>query len=144
MTTVTGILDFPKGSEPRLRQIGDGLVEAADDPFMPPELIEDLNLRPAQQLTVEVGQHKPKRRRRSGGRTPRPVVEEILQIEGLEIDAYKALKPFEELTPIDPEPRMSLEHPGCPPACRLVDLFCPIGFGTRGLIVAPPKAGKTI
>lgn len=144
MTTATGILDFPKGSEPRLRQIGDGLVEGADDPFMPPELIDDLNLRTAQQLTVEVGQRKPKRRRRSGGRTPRPVVEEILQIEGLEIDAYKARKPFEELTPIDPEPRMALEHPGCPPACRLVDLFCPIGFGTRGLIVAPPKAGKTI
>jgi transcription termination factor Rho len=144
MTTATGILDFPKGSEPRLRQIGDGLVEGSDDPFMPPELIEDLNLRTAQQLTVEVGQRKPKRRRRSGGRAPRPVVEEILQIEGLEIEAYKARKPFEELTPIDPEPRMELEHPGCPPACRLVDLFCPIGFGTRGLIVAPPKAGKTI
>ncbi|MAC20060.1 MAG: transcription termination factor Rho [Phycisphaerae bacterium] len=144
MTTATGILDFPKGSEPRLRQIGDGLVEAADDPFMPPELIEDLNLRSAQQLTVEVGQRKPKRRRRSGGRTPRPVVEKILQIEGLEIDDYQSRKPFEELTPIDPQPRMALEHPGCPPACRLVDLFCPIGFGTRGLIVAPPKAGKTI
>ena len=127
MTTATGILDFPKGSEPRLRQIGDGLVEGADDPFMPPELIDDLNLRTAQQLTVEVGQRKPKRRRRSGGRAPRPVVEEILQIEGLEIDAYKARKPFEELTPIDPEPRMALEHPGCPPACRLVDLFAYLG-----------------
>ncbi len=31
-----------------------------------------------------------------------------------------------------------------PPACRLIDLFCPIGYGTRGLIVSPPKAGKTI
>jgi len=39
---------------------------------------------------------------------------------------------------------MELEHRGCPPACRLIDLFCPIGYGTRGLIVAPPKAGKTI
>jgi transcription termination factor Rho len=39
---------------------------------------------------------------------------------------------------------MGLEYPGCPPACRLIDLFCPIGYGTRGLIVSPPKAGKTI
>ncbi|MEM6554137.1 MAG: transcription termination factor Rho, partial [Planctomycetota bacterium] len=34
-------------------------------------------------------------------------------------------------------------YPGCPPACRLIDLFCPIGYGTRGMIVSPPKAGKT-
>ncbi len=53
-------------------------------------------------------------------------------------------KPFEELTPVDPQPRINLEYPGCPAACRLIDLFCPLGFGTRGLIVSPPKAGKTV
>ena len=52
-------------------------------------------------------------------------------------------KPFEELTSVDPQPRLTLEYPGCPPACRLIDLFCPIGRGQRGLIVSPPKAGKT-
>jgi transcription termination factor Rho len=52
-------------------------------------------------------------------------------------------KTFEDLTSIDPQPRLDLEYPGCPPACRLVDLFCPIGRGQRGLIVSPPKAGKT-
>jgi transcription termination factor Rho len=50
---------------------------------------------------------------------------------------------YEDLTSIDPQPRLDLEYPGCPPACRLVDLFCPIGRGQRGLIVSPPKAGKT-
>ncbi|MEM8756254.1 MAG: transcription termination factor Rho [Planctomycetota bacterium] len=50
---------------------------------------------------------------------------------------------LEELTAIDPQPRLTLEYPGCPPACRLIDLFCPIGRGQRGLIVSPPKAGKT-
>jgi transcription termination factor Rho len=59
-------------------------------------------------------------------------------------EQYASRKRFEDLTPLDPQPRMSLEYPGCPPACRLIDLFCPIGYGTRGLIVAPPKAGKTI
>ncbi len=50
---------------------------------------------------------------------------------------------LEELTAIDPQPRLTLEYRGCPPACRLIDLFCPIGRGQRGLIVSPPKAGKT-
>ncbi len=53
------------------------------------------------------------------------------------------IKPFEELTSIDPSPRLTLEYPGCPASCRLIDLFCPIGRGQRGLIVSPPKAGKT-
>ncbi len=50
---------------------------------------------------------------------------------------------YEELTSIDPQPRITLEYPGCPVSCRLADLFCPIGRGQRGLIVSPPKAGKT-
>jgi transcription termination factor Rho len=50
---------------------------------------------------------------------------------------------YEKLTSIDPQPRLSLEYPGCPDSCRLIDLFCPIGRGQRGLIVSPPKAGKT-
>ncbi|MDX2016470.1 MAG: hypothetical protein SFY95_02375 [Planctomycetota bacterium] len=59
-----------------------------------------------------------------------------------------ALKPggagaYEKLTSIDPQPRLSLEYPGGPDSCRLIDLFCPIGRGQRGLIVSPPKAGKT-
>jgi transcription termination factor Rho len=52
-------------------------------------------------------------------------------------------KAFEDLTSIDPQPRLTLEYPGCAPSCRLIDLFCPIGRGQRGLIVSPPKAGKT-
>ncbi len=54
-----------------------------------------------------------------------------------------ARKRFEDLTSIDPQPRLTLEYPGCPDSCRLIDLFCPIGRGQRALIVSPPKAGKT-
>jgi transcription termination factor Rho len=53
------------------------------------------------------------------------------------------IKPFDQLTTIDPQPRLTLEYPGCPDSCRLIDLFCPIGRGQRALIVSPPKAGKT-
>ncbi|NMA95790.1 MAG: transcription termination factor Rho [Clostridiales bacterium] len=52
---------------------------------------------------------------------------------------------FDELTPIYPTERMTLERPGHPRdlAVRLIDLISPIGKGQRGLIVSPPKAGKT-
>lgn len=52
-------------------------------------------------------------------------------------------KPFEYLTPIFPKERIHLTHKQQDYAMRLVDLIAPIGKGQRGLIVAPPKAGKT-
>ncbi len=51
--------------------------------------------------------------------------------------------PFEQLTPIHPNRRITLEHGAEPVAPRLIDLFVPLGFGQRALVVAPPKAGKT-
>jgi len=51
--------------------------------------------------------------------------------------------PFEKLTPIHPNRRMTLETGPTPVAPRLIDLFVPVGFGQRALVVSPPKAGKT-
>ena len=51
--------------------------------------------------------------------------------------------PFEKLTPIHPNRRITLETGPTPIAPRLMDLFVPIGFGQRALVVSPPKAGKT-
>ncbi len=50
---------------------------------------------------------------------------------------------FEEMTPIFPNERLRMERPGGSVAMRIVDLFSPIGKGQRGMIVSPPKAGKT-
>lgn len=50
---------------------------------------------------------------------------------------------FEDLTPIFPDERIRLEHPGSSTAMRIIDLISPIGKGQRGMIVSPPKAGKT-
>ncbi len=144
MTTLSGILEQPKGTEGRIRQLDDRIVESRDDPFVPLDLAERFDLRAGQRLTVSVINRKGRRRRGRSGRDARPVVDDVLRIEGLSPDQYATRKPFEELTPIDPQPRITLEHEGCPPACRLIDLFCPIGYGTRGLIVSPPKAGKTV
>ncbi len=51
--------------------------------------------------------------------------------------------PFEKLTPIHPQRRMTLETGQVPLTGRVIDLFVPLGFGQRALVVAPPKAGKT-
>ncbi|HHN79166.1 MAG TPA: hypothetical protein ENK11_10920, partial [Phycisphaerales bacterium] len=145
-TTVTGILEWPRKAEGRVRQVTDAAVvlQNADDPYVPVSFGEVLPLRNGLEVTVEVGQKKSRRRRgKSGPRRVRPVVESFVAIEGMDPEAFANAKPFEELTSIDPQPRLTLEYPGCPPACRLIDLFCPIGRGQRGLIVSPPKAGKT-
>lgn len=159
MSQLTGILEWPQRADGRVRRLENTsniIVTRDDDPFVPLALGERFKLRQGLEITVEVGMRKP-RRRRNGPQTnfhnnsnnqhqqrPRPVVESILAIEGMDPTDYaKAVKPFEELTSIDPAPRLTLEHPGCAPACRLIDLFCPIGRGQRGLIVSPPKAGKT-
>jgi transcription termination factor Rho len=146
MTTLTGILQWPQRAEGRLRQLaGTTIVERDDDPFVPLALCERFKLRHGLRLTVEVGFRKPsrRRRRRGGDRRPRPVVETILQVEGMDPEKFASARSFEDLTSIDPQPRLTLEYPGCPASCRLIDLFCPIGRGQRGLIVSPPKAGKT-
>ena len=67
----------------------------------------------------------------------------VSTINGLRpADAMKR-KSFENLTPIFPNQRIRLETPGCTTAMRVVDLVSPIGKGQRGMIVSPPKAGKT-
>ncbi len=50
---------------------------------------------------------------------------------------------FQDLTPLHPDKHLRLEHDPAEISTRIIDLFCPIGKGQRGLIVSPPKAGKT-
>jgi len=139
---VSGVLDI-SGNEARLRQFGgNGWVPSHDEPQVPMELVQRFNLRNGNQVTVNVQMVRARKRR--GPKKLRRMVVGIESVEGLDPSAWSARLPYGELTSIDPQPRMHLEYRGCPPACRLIDLFCPIGFGTRGLIVAPPKAGKTI
>jgi len=146
MSEMTGILEWSARAEGRVRQFSSGLVQHSDDPFVPLALGEQYPLRHGQEVTVEVIMRKPRRRRRgsnSGPRIPRPVVERILSIEGLSPDKMASQPRFADMTVVDPQPRLALEHPGGAVSCRLIDLFCPIGQGQRCLIVSPPKAGKT-
>jgi transcription termination factor Rho len=70
----------------------------------------------------------------------------LLKIDTVnEMDPDEARKRpfFEQLTPLFPEERLRLETEDHDTAARIMDLLCPIGKGQRGLIVSPPKAGKT-
>ena len=58
-------------------------------------------------------------------------------------EATRRRPEFHELTPLHPDEQLKLEHDPNEPCTRIIDLFCPIGKGQRGLIVSPPKAGKT-
>jgi len=64
-------------------------------------------------------------------------------VNGVDPEAARKRPVFEQLTPLFPEERLRLETPEHDTAARIMDLLCPIGKGQRGLIVSPPKAGKT-
>ncbi len=67
----------------------------------------------------------------------------VESINGLDIEEASRRPAFEKLTPIFPDERFDLETSREPYAPRLINLIAPIGRGQRGLIVSPPKAGKT-
>ncbi|MEM6980927.1 MAG: transcription termination factor Rho, partial [Planctomycetota bacterium] len=71
----------------------------------------------------------------------------LLRIEAInhaEPNRQQKRRPFDELTPTHPRTRIVMEHDDKEMSTRVVDLFTPIGFGQRGLIVSPPRAGKTM
>jgi transcription termination factor Rho len=78
-------------------------------------------------------------------RTDRNLVllDKIESVCGLTVEQFKKRTPYQELTAVSPNQRFDLEKSG-ELSMRIVDLIAPMGKGTRGLIVSPPKAGKTM
>jgi transcription termination factor Rho len=71
----------------------------------------------------------------------------MLRVETVNFDTPSVAQtriPFDNLTPLYPDERLNMETKSGDPSTRMLNLFCPIGKGQRGLIVSPPKAGKTI
>jgi transcription termination factor Rho len=66
------------------------------------------------------------------------------KINGLDPEAAKTRPEFNKLVPLYPQERLRLESDATIMTTRIIDLICPIGKGQRGLIVSPPKAGKTM
>ena len=74
-----------------------------------------------------------------------PALLHIDSVNGLAPESVKQRPKFEDLTPLFPDEKLRLERDDDPAnmTCRIIDLLSPIGKGQRGLIVSPPKAGKT-
>ena len=105
------------------------------DPFVPRELVRRFKLKRGNYVAGN-GQ--------ADGRHPNPKVRYIETVDGLPLDERRQQLNFEQLTTIAPEEWLQLERKGSGNmTCRIMDIFCPIGKGQRGLIVAPPRTGKT-
>lgn len=129
-----GVLELhPKGYG-FLRQMARNYSPQLSDAYVSNQLIQKYKLREGMSLTgmAEAGQK---------GNGPRLV--EVNQIEGLSPEQYPR-RSFDDLTPIDPHQQITLETGQEPLTTRVMDMITPIGKGTRGLIVAPPRTGKTI
>jgi transcription termination factor Rho len=86
----------------------------------------------------------PIRRNKNNDKFPALGRVDTVEGEPVESDGNRKRVDFKDLTPLFPEERLRLEvADGSPMAMRLVDMMAPIGKGQRGLIVSPPKAGKT-
>ncbi|MDA8116415.1 MAG: transcription termination factor Rho [Actinomycetota bacterium] len=82
--------------------------------------------------------------RSASGSEKYPALQRLDKVNGMEPEEAKLRPKFEELTPLFPDENLRLEVPGeLSVTARIIDLVSPIGKGQRGLIVSPPKAGKT-
>lgn len=68
----------------------------------------------------------------------------IERVNGIPLEEWRKARPFASMTAVDPKERFVLEHEGGSNTMRVIDLLCPIGKGQRGIIVAPPRSGKTV
>jgi transcription termination factor Rho len=135
---VEGILDIDitKGGNGQLLDMAKSGKRRPTDTFVPKELIRRFKLKAGSLIG---GTAFPPE-----GRFPNPKMRFIETVDGLALEDRRTLIDFASLTTISPDKHLKLEMKDGRMTTRAVDLFCPIGKGTRGLIVAPPRTGKTI
>ena len=127
-----GILELTPKGYGFLRQRSRQWAQLQDDPFVSPEWIRKVGLREGMFIKGVA---------RMGHRGPQ--VTEILEVMGRDPETVRDLPLFEELKAINPNKRLQLETRQDRLTTRVMDLITPVGRGQRGLIVAPPRAGKT-
>ena len=91
-----------------------------------------------------VGAIRQPREHEQQGRQKYNALVKVDSINGLTLEAAAARVEFDALTPLSPDERLRLETTSDVHVTRMIDLFAPIGKGQRGLIVSPPKSGKTV
>ena len=128
--TAEGLLQLvDERQDGQLRDPAHPLRPAKGNYLVPRQLIREMRLRPGLLLRG----------------TPRGrMLGQIESIEGRPPDEYVDKIALYDATALDPQPMIKLEHNAGELTTRIIDILAPVGFGQRGLIVAPPRTGKTI
>ena len=119
-----------------LRSPNYSYLPGPDDIYISPSQIRLFNLKTGDTVSGQI--RSPKEQERFFA---------MLRVERVNFDEPSVAQtriPFESLTPLYPQERINMETKNGEPATRMINLFCPIGKGQRGLIVSPPRAGKTV
>ena len=135
LVEVRGLLD--------LRDEGYGFLRC--DGYLPSPKDVYVSISQARRFALRKGDYVEGACRPASSNEKYPALLRIDKVSGLDPEAARSRPRFEDLTPLFPDSKLALELPGAKEnvTARIVDLLSPIGKGQRGLIVSPPKAGKT-
>ena len=111
-------------------------LSCPDDIYVSPSQIRKFNLRNG---AIVVGQIRPPKENERYFALLR-----VEKVNGKNPNEVARSVHFDDLTPLHPDTRVMMEHDSTEMSTRIVDMIAPIGFGQRGLIVSPPRAGKTM
>jgi transcription termination factor Rho len=135
LVEVRGLID--------LREEGYGFLRC--DGYLPSSKDVYVSISQARRFALRKGDYIEGACRPASNNERYPALLRIDTVSGLEPEEARNRPRFEDLTPLFPDERLNLEESGEKDnlTARIVDLLCPIGKGQRGLVVSPPKAGKT-
>ena len=145
---VSGILDV---EDDRAFLRTSGYRPGSDDVYVSPAVVRQHGLRRGDHIDGAARTPRPGQANQAGqaGRrntaaAKHPGLVRVDAINSMEPAQAKTRPDFDALTPLYPQERLRLESGSASPAARIIDLISPIGKGQRGMIVSPPKAGKTM
>ena len=131
---VSGILEILPNKTGQLLDPNRNGKTRPSDPFVTRELIKRFRLKQGHLIEGQAIKNE---------RFPNPKVRFIDTVDGCTMEERKGRYSFQQMVSIAPDEQLKLEAKDGRITTRIMDLFCPIGKGTRGLIVAPPRTGKT-
>lgn len=132
----SGVLQIHEKGFGFLRKASNNFLPRPKDIFVPRTVIQKYHLREGVYLTGSITTSQ-------SARGPSDAIEEIETINGFSPADYAKAMDFNQLISVDPIERLELSEGNDNLSMRVLDLIAPIGKGQRGLIVAPPKTGKT-
>src|SRR5215472_5476974 len=133
-----GVLELLSDGFGFLRSADSDYQPSPDDIYVSPSQVRRFNLRPGDTVTGPIRQPREGERFFALQR-----VDRVNFVDPFGPEAKERIL-FDNLTPLYPTRKLKLEHESAEMTTRIIDLFTPIGLGQRCLIVAPPKAGKTV